>query len=239
MLTAPIASIEGEEKDMWRMHDGDRVFSDPEWAVFRTGLDLLRAQVEQDIDNRTDFATVGIAVFDRLTPEQKLALLAEVAAALCGPELPTPQLHAASEGAIMAAFVTFNDMLRAEVEMAEAGRTDLRRLLLVAATGPEGWPGRLPKPASRNWDAWDQLYQQLIDRVFWDRDFELGDEFLDLPPEEAKCRLDLLRIDPDYYLTIPPEPDPAGLVVAKHKLAKLIGLPFPDDEHGHVMPQQP
>jgi hypothetical protein len=224
---------------MWRMHDGDRVFSDAECAVFRTGLDLLRAQVEQDIDDQTDFATVGIQAFDRLTPEQKLALLAEVASALCGPDLPTPLHHAASEGAIMAAFVTFNDMLRAEVENAEAGRTELRRLLLAAATGPDGWPGRLPKPTSRNWDTWDQLYQQLIDRVFWDRDFELGDEFLDLPPEDAKHQLDLLRIDTDYFLTIPPEPDPVGLVVARQKLAKLIGLPVPNDKDGHVMPQQP
>ena len=62
---------------MWRMQDGDRVLTDAEWALFATGLDLLRDSIEADIGAGTDDVDTGIPVFDRLTPEQKQALLAD------------------------------------------------------------------------------------------------------------------------------------------------------------------
>jgi hypothetical protein len=75
---------------MWRMHDGERVLSDPEWYLFATGLDVLRASIEEDIAAESDDTTAGVPVFDRLTPEQMLALLAETALALRDPAVPAP-----------------------------------------------------------------------------------------------------------------------------------------------------
>ena len=72
-----------------------------EWALFAAGLDLLRDFIEEDIRAETDDAETGIPVFDRLTPEQKLALLAETARALRDPTTPTPHHTAANEGGIV------------------------------------------------------------------------------------------------------------------------------------------
>ena len=75
---------------MWRMQDANRVLTEAEWSLFSTGLDLLRDTIEEDIRSETDGADTGIPVFDRLTPEQKLALLADTAQALRDPATPMP-----------------------------------------------------------------------------------------------------------------------------------------------------
>src|SRR5437660_1036045 len=98
---------------MWRMQDGDRVLTEAEWTLFSTGLDLLRDFIEEDIHAETNDAETGIAVFDRLTPEQKLALLADTTHALRDPATPMPHHTAANEGAIAAVF----SMIRVELEM--------------------------------------------------------------------------------------------------------------------------
>src|SRR5262245_12259382 len=99
-------------RTMWRMQDDNRVLTETEWKLFRTGLDLLRDSIEEDIRGETDGAEIGIPVFDRLTPEQKLALLAHTAQALRDPAVPMPFHTAANEGAIAAVF----SMIRVELE---------------------------------------------------------------------------------------------------------------------------
>src|SRR5437868_297447 len=120
---------------MWRMHDGNRVLTEAEWEVFRTGLDLLRDFTESDISAGEDDMDTSVPAFDRLTAEQKLALLADVASAVRQPEVPMPHHTAANEGAIMAVLVTFRDMLREEVDANEVGQTSLRECLLAAVAG--------------------------------------------------------------------------------------------------------
>ena len=215
---------------MWRMHDGDRVLTDTEWEVFATGLDLLRDQVETDIAAGSDDTAAGIPAFDRLTAEQKLALLAEVARAVRDPAVPVPRHTAASEAALMAALEFFRDMLRSEVEANERGQTDLRECLLAAVAGADDRPAKLPKPAGKRWAAWDDLFECVVGRVFWDFDFAMGDQFLDLPPAEARARLREFGIDPDYYLDAPAEPGERGLIAARQTLARLLGLAVPDDD---------
>jgi hypothetical protein len=57
-----------------------------------------------------------------------------------------------------------------------------------------------------------------------------GEEFLDLPPDEARKKLQLYRIDPEYYLAVPDEPGKAGLLAARQTLARLLGLAVPGDD---------
>ena len=216
---------------MWRMPDGDRVLTEAEWALFRAGLGLLRDFIEQDISAQTDDAETGVPVFDRLTPEQKLALLADTARALRDPAVPAPHHTAANEAAIMAVFSTLRGDLEAELDLAGMEADDpplaVRRLLRAACDGMDGREEPLPDPHSTDREAWDWLLQEVEDRVFWDRDFDVGDAFLDLPPEQARVRLEGFGIDPDYYLAVPPEPDGAGLTAARQTLARLLGLPVP------------
>jgi hypothetical protein len=175
------------------MPNGDRVLTEPEWTLFRTGLSALVDYVEDDIRNGTDDAESGVPTFDQLTPEQKLALLADVAHVLRDPATPTPRHTAASEGAIAAVLSV------AREELAED-------------------------------DAATDAIEELEDRVFWDDDFAMGDLFLDMPPGEAKGKQQQMMIDPDYYVAAPDEPNEAGLIAARQKLARLIGWPVPGDD---------
>lgn len=215
---------------MWRMHDGDRVLTEAEWEVFATGLDMLRAQIETDISAQADDVDTGIPVFDRLTAEQKLALLAEVARAVRDLTISMPHHTAANEGTIMAVLGSFRDMLQCEVEINEKRRTGLRECLLAAFVGAEVYPEKLPKATSKKWSDWDGLCECLIGRLFWDYDFAMGDQFLDLPPDEARTKLREFGIEPDYYLDTPDEPGEKGLIAARQTLARLLDLPVPDDD---------
>jgi len=209
---------------MWRMQDGDRVLTEAEWKVFCTGLDLLRDFVEQDIAAEEDNDCARVAVFNRLTSEQKLVLLAEVASALRDPAIPTPVHTAANEGAIMAVLDTFHMMLRTEVEDGSKDQTSLRGILRAAVAEEVE---KLPKLTSKKWDDWDFLCECITERILWDFDFDAGDGFLDLPPDEARAKLEMYGIDEEYFLTVPDEPNEQQLTAARQTLAKLIGLKTP------------
>jgi hypothetical protein len=217
------------------MPDGERVLTEPEWALFRTGLDLLRDSVEEDLRAQTDDTDTGIPAFDRLTPEQQLALLADTARALRDPASPAPRHTAANEGALAAVLSLIRAELETELDLAQLEghqreATPIRRLLRAVSEEVEGWEEPLPDETATDPEEWGELLEEFEDRIFWDADFAMGDEFLDLPPEEARARLQLYRIDPDYFLAIPPEPGESGLIAARQTLARLLGLPVPDDE---------
>ena len=169
----------------------------------------------------------GVSAFDRLTAEQKLALLADVASAVRDPTFPIPVHTAANEGAIMAVLESFRNMLREEVDSGDDQRTDLRASLLAAVADEDNRP---PKPTSKKWEAWSNLCECISERMLWDYDFDLGDAFLDLPPEEVRMQLSLAGIDPDYFLTVPDDPNEERLIAARQTLANLIGLAVPDDD---------
>lgn len=216
------------------MHDGDRVLDEAEWALFAAGLDLLWDEVERDISDGADDSDTGVGAFDRLTPEQKLALLAAVAAAVRDPAVPCPRHTAANEGAVAAVFAAARGLLADELDGAEppggGETTELRGLLLAAAGDPDGREDPLPDPAGTDPEPWEWLLEEVEDRVLWDADFEMGDLFLDLPPEHARERLEQAGIDPDYYLSSPPEPGEVGLAAARRTLARLLGRPEPGDD---------
>lgn len=89
----------------------------------------------------------------------------------------------------------------------------------------------LPDEAATDAEEWGWLLEEFEDHILWDADYAMGDDFLDLPPDEAREKLQRCRIDPDYYLAVPDEPGEAGLIAARQTLARLLGLPVPDD-HG-------
>jgi hypothetical protein len=217
------------------MQDGDRVLSEAEWALFRTGLDLLRNAIEDDIEAQTDHSDAGVRVFDRLTPEQKLALLADTARALRDAAIATPRHTAVNEGTIAAVFSLIRAELEAEFDIAtwegnDERPTEIRRLLRAVGDESAEREEPLPAEAFTGAEEWDWLLEEFEGRIFWDADYEMGDEFLDLPRDEVRAKLQFYGIDPDYYLTVPDEPDEAGLVAARQTLARLLDLPVPGDD---------
>ncbi|VTR92758.1 Uncharacterized protein OS=Singulisphaera acidiphila (strain ATCC BAA-1392 / DSM 18658 / VKM B-2454 / MOB10) GN=Sinac_1675 PE=4 SV=1 [Gemmata massiliana] len=218
---------------MWRMHDGNRVFTDAEWELFAAGLDLLCSFVESDISSGTNYTESGVGVFDRLTAEQKLALLADVASALRDPAIPMPFHTAANEGAIAAVFRSVWDALEEELDAQGSGekRTEIRQLIRDAAADSLDRPNRLPSPKHPKRTVWKNLLELIEGRVFWDSDYALDDGLLDMPPEGTQAVLASLTIDPNYFLSVPRDPDEAGVIAARQTLARLLGLAVPDD-HG-------
>jgi hypothetical protein len=232
-LHHPGFNSQEDEVIMWRMQDANRVLTDAEWALFSTGLDLLWKSIEENIRSRTIGGETSVLVFDRLTPEQKLALLADTALALRDPAIPMPRHTAANEGAIAAVFSMIRVELETELDIASMEGEEkpivVRRMLRELCDVSEEREEPLPDETSTDFDEWEWLLEEFEDRIFWDCDFEMGDEFLDLPPEEAREKLELCRIDPDYYLAVPDEPDKADLIAARQTLARLLSLPVPDD----------
>jgi hypothetical protein len=207
---------------MWHMEEGDRAMTASEWGIFQLGLAELVAHIEEDLIYETDAAETGVRVFDRLTVEQKLALLADVADALHDPDVPMMDLTAANEGAVAAVFVVTSTLLREEIT--ENRDTTMRSLLLANANEQESDRSDstdLPRLKSRKWGDWDLLMECLEGAIFWDNDWAAGDHYLDMPPEEAKTRMEYMGIDPDYFLAIPREPSPTELSAARQKLANL------------------
>ncbi len=79
-------------------------------------------------------------------------------------------------------------------------------------------------------ERWESLIEEFKDCIFWDDDYAMDEEFLDLPPKVASVTMERLTIDREYFRTVPPEPDGAALIAARQKLAQLLGLPVPDDD---------
>lgn len=218
---------------MWRMQDNDRVLSNPEWALFKIGLKLLWDMIEEDIREEVNNVDTGIPVFDVLTPEQKLALIANIADALRNSEIPSPIHTAANEGAIAAVFSLLKVELESELEIASLNvqcenPTELRQLLL--AVGKEGELKPLPIESSTDHDEWIWLIMEFEERIFWDADFEMADDFLDLPHKKAKKMLNTFGIDADYYLSVPDDPNHEGQTAARQTLALLLDLPVPNKD---------
>lgn len=221
---------------MWRTNSGNRILTPEEWACFCMGLGSLRDEIESDLRCHSDDSKSGVPIFDRLTPEQKLALLADVSTALCDPEIPTPPLTAMSEGAVAAVLRRFWFDVCLELELTEELSQSAnpeepfehRRQLLAAFQG-EWETGELPALSETDEGEWILLMESLEDRIFWDRDFALADEVLDLPPEAVAEGLQQLRIDRNYFVDVPREPNETELIVARQCLARLVGVPVIDD----------
>jgi hypothetical protein len=208
------------------MQDGDRVLTKAEWELFCVGLEVLCDLVEEDIANESDDTDTGTPAFDRLTPEQKLVLLAETARALHEPKIPTPRLTAANEAAIAAVFSMIRTELELELDTESASqqwlRPTIRQLILATCEGSDGWEEPLPEESERDPEEWGWLLEVFEDRIFWDHDFAVGDIFLDLPPEHARATMTAMGIDADYFLDVPMEPNKRGLTAAREVLDQLF-----------------
>ena len=121
---------------MWWTPRGERVLRGAEWDLFREGLDGIWNLVEESMDDPERFSS-GVEAFDRLQPNQKLALLALVGDALKDEAEPRPELTAHTEATVAAIFHHIVDQVVFEIEMArELGvdeeATFWRQLVLAA-----------------------------------------------------------------------------------------------------------
>jgi hypothetical protein len=211
---------------MWRTPRGDRVLTEPEWALFAAGVDVLWDWVESEIDTGADDANLGLAAFDGLTPEQKLVMLADVANALRIALVRTPKHTASNEATIAAVFIVLRGELECEIDVATDEEvtpcTSIRQLLLACCSIAEGYEDPLPDASNEDLEAWDWILDEIVDRILWDCDYQSSNDLMDLPPDAAQQIRQIVGIDEEYNLTIPPDPDESTLAAARRKLTQLV-----------------
>lgn len=198
---------------MWRTPCGTRVLSGAEARLFRVGL----ADLVETIEAFPDASDTGVRAFDQLQTEQKLALLAHVAAALLMEVVSPPPLAAVFEAAVAAVYCRIKEELRWNAIRDSHG---FKQLLLDCLTEL----GELDDPSnfgSGDWDVWDALVRAMRDRVLWNRDWAMESEIADLPPGLAKAAKRVMGIPEEYYTAIAPDPSDAELAAARATLAVL------------------
>ncbi len=88
---------------MWWTPDGQRVLQGAEAKLFREALGMIVDMVRDDAEGLWQF---GAPPFDKLQPNQKLAVLAQVGTALLCKDQPMPRLTAALEASVGAVYKT-------------------------------------------------------------------------------------------------------------------------------------
>src|SRR5262249_16909495 len=147
---------------MWWTSEGERVLRGGEWELFREGLAGIWNHIQDSPVNDESFAC-GIAAFDNLQANQKLALLALVGRALRDETVPMPDLTAHAEATIAAVF----EYIRQSIEIEIGFRMDpqvcpdaafWRDLVLAACREvEENWEEPLPEPCSDDLGEWGGL----------------------------------------------------------------------------------
>ena len=236
---------------MWRTPLGERALRGAEWTLFREVLGVLWDQVEMGIetDEPALFRT-RVRAFDRLGPNQKLAMLALVGRALAREEVPPPELTSVSEGTVAAVLALLRQEVAIELDAA-ASPTDRRaaetegiathwrelvraayaevEVLLAAqfeneqveAEEEEEPTAALPPVTSTDKPTWESMTDELNDALLWDGDYDEEDPFLDAEPEERAADLAILRIDEDYFTGIAPDPTDAEVEEVRRVLAEI------------------
>lgn len=201
----------------------------PQNTPFRAALGYLSDIIGWDDWDYDGFES-GIAVFDRLTPGQKQAILLTAGRALLHPESPSPQITACLAGAVAAVYETLLGMV--ELEM-DTRRTVLRRQMLAVPDEMDYWsavndgrmpdaePFKRPRANCEELPVWMDIVEDLRMTVLDDYDFDMESTFLDVAPEAAAELKRTMNIDADYFTDIPEDPTPEQLRVVRRELQEL------------------
>jgi hypothetical protein len=198
---------------MWRTPSSTRTLSGPEAELVRAAITDMTDSLHDEADGLADEWPCGVRLFDELSWQQRLALLARVAKALFKPEVPAPELSAVNEATVAAIFAQIQRNI--VIELDNAKDTDLppdfdicywRRLIAACQEPLASEDDFFVEVQSADLDDWETLIECLSDGILWDGDWGLPELFLDAAPETSRARRRRLGIERDYFTT--PAPDP-------------------------------
>jgi hypothetical protein len=206
---------------MWHMPCGIRSLTVPEWNLFALGAHGLLLRIEHYLDNEeSEPDHFDFRAFGSLTAEQQIMVLAEVTRALRCSHTPPPTHTAAREAAVASVFKEIAHSIEVELEgIVFQNDPQIVRKLIMAAASRDEHGRRLPKPTSKSLRLWNEEIKM---RIFWDEDYGLGAEFLDLPPDVAESQYKQFGICREYFVWTPAEPQPQELRVAREELASVL-----------------
>lgn len=218
---------------MWRTPNGTRTLKGGEAALLRASIWYLWDQLEEAAEHPSHGREVGISIFDKMTWQQQLIMLADVGEALLCDEIPPPQFTAISEATVGALYENIFQCVNAEIDLDDPDvdmghRTYWRQLIRNAGEAlnqpdlPRGSDGQLLEADCLDTDEWDYLIEAIEDAVLWDEDWDFEDLFLDADPEVAQHRKDFLGVCEDYFTAIPPDPNESEVETARLRLRALV-----------------
>jgi len=203
-----------------------------------TMIDALLVHLDEEEDSViAPECQSGISVYDSLTASQRIGLLHDVARHLLTDTETVLPLSATSEAAVAAIYIEVRDQVAIEIDLyredAQRGvptealfwrravSAAYQTLCQMTHSKDPIWnplfridpflaQGAAIPPAtdSDDFEAWEQLIDDLTDAILWDRDFELADSFLDVDPSLSLERRRLMGIDRDYFTYVAPDPRP-------------------------------
>jgi hypothetical protein len=192
----------------WRTSCGTRILDPAEAKLFAEAVAVMVEMYKdwpEDGLNHGDPLTVG--PFERLTSEQKLTVLEEVAEALLT-ETPLPPLRVVTENAIYYVFCYISAQFGRPCSQGEF----VWGQLVLDALGRTGSPCSEEGSGSDDDDddfeeeededtdpyigcldpkKWENAIEELADRILWDRDFELEDEVGGPIPSQTMAAMDI------------------------------------------------
>jgi hypothetical protein len=224
---------------MWHTPTGDRVLKGAEAGLVRASLRSLLRIIDDGSDDFEHSPLFGVPPFDELEQDQRLVLLAQVAAALFREDLPPIRLTAVVEATVCALYLNIMNEIEAEIEQqvefdGEVPCRRWRRLVATAAFEAEfgdAWadPHDMmqymavsPQPDCVDLSEWECEVSGLCDLVCGDRDWQMADDLLDQPPEVAERLKAHLGIDDDYFTAMVPLPNVSELLHSRRSLRDLV-----------------
>jgi hypothetical protein len=193
---------------MWWTPDGERILQGAEAMLFREALAVLVDMVRDDDEGQQQF---GTPPFDKLQPNQKLAVLAEVSSALLQEDRPMPRLTAVREAAVAAVYEAIMIWVEMEIDQAAEGLESPTWRESILAACQERGIDELPDADCEDLSEWELLVYCLSDAVLWDEDWRGSESLLDANPKASQAVKKLLGIDEDYYIAVPPDPTDAEM----------------------------
>jgi hypothetical protein len=205
---------------MWSTPDGERILQGAEAALFRESLGTLADIVRDDEEGFGDY---GSPPFDALQSNQKLAVLAQIGTAPLRENQPAPKLCAVLEGAVGAVYENVRVMVELEIDQSSDGDESLTWREMVLAASQERGAEELLDVDADDLDGWNVLIDSLADGVLWDEDWRDSESLLDADPKAGGAVKELLGIDEDYYVALPPDPaeeEMEGILVTLRGLSR-------------------
>lgn len=213
---------------MWRTPLGDRTLAGAEAELIRESIANMIDMLREEADGLADEWPCGVKLFDELSWQQRLALLARVAGALLKPDAPMPNLSAVNEAAVAAVFAQIHCNLIIELDIATEPHLPAdydiyywRRRIVAYQEPPQSEEEFFLHEQCVELGEWEVLLDSLADRILWDADWDMPDLFLDAEPKLSRARRRRLGIEKDYFTTPAPDPrdqDVPGIFEGLHEL---------------------
>lgn len=215
---------------MWRTPCGERVLKGAAGALVRAALREILTSLELEAEQGFGPWESGLELYDALTLEQRVGILAEVTRGLFEREFPAPRLTAVHEAAIGAVFAMAEQRVWLELEeerdralLLEQVEEDvtLWRRRVQACFAEHGSP-ELCAVSCTDPSEWSRRIECLAENIVWNDDWEAAELFLDADPEAARFQKEQWGIDEDYYAAAAPEPRGQALADAWDRMYALL-----------------